>query len=66
MQEALNDTAKWAADWYVTINISKTKVAYLTPDIEFLMIPQEDSPTYLGIKFCKKPHIQEVVNRATR
>ena len=62
MQEALNKIGKWAADWCVTINSSKTVATYFSLSthketlhltINNQKIPQENTPTYLGIKLDK-------------
>ncbi|KAK7097474.1 hypothetical protein V1264_004447 [Littorina saxatilis] len=79
MQEALNITSKWATDWCVTVNSLKTVATCfslsnsketLQLTINNQAIPQEDTPTYLGIKLDKKltwnPHIKEKEKRATR
>ncbi|KAK7097663.1 hypothetical protein V1264_004608 [Littorina saxatilis] len=79
MQEALNITSKWATDWCVTVNSLKTVATCfslsnsketLQLTINNQAIPQEDTPTYLGIKLDKKltwnPHIKEAEKRATR
>jgi len=79
MQEALDLTAKWAKDWCVTINSLKTvstcfslsntkeKVSLSINNVE---IPQEDSPTYLGVTLDKRltwsAHTQEAERKATR
>ena len=79
MQEALNKTCKWAKDWGVTINSQKTVASLFSLSnskekiklkINNQQIPQEETPTYLGIKLDKKltwkPHIQETEKNATR
>ena len=79
MQEALNNTSKWARDWGVTINSLKTvatcfSLSNTTVNLKLTInkqqIPQEDTPTYLGVKLDKRltwrPHIQETERRATR
>ena len=79
MQDALNNTSKWAKDWCVTINSFKTvstcfslsnapEIIKLTVDNK--QIPQEDTPTYLGVRLDRKltwnPHIKETERRATK
>ena len=79
MQEALNKIGKWAADWGVTINSSKTVASCfslsthketLQLTINNKIIPQEDTPTYLGIKLDKRltwsTHIKETESKAIR
>ena len=79
MQDALNNTSKWAQDWCVTINSLKTVTTCFslsnTPEtikltINNQQIPQEDTPTYLGVKLDRrltwKPHIKETEKRATK
>ena len=79
MQDALNNMSKWATDWCVTINSLKTVATCfsLSNNTETLkltvhnqQIPQEATPTYLGVKLDKKltwnPHIKEMEKRATR
>ena len=79
MQDALNNTSKWATDWCVTINSLKTvatcfSLSNTNENIRLTInnqrIPQEDTPTYLGVKLDKRltwsPHIQEMGKRATR
>ena len=79
MQEALNNTSQWARDWCVTINSLKTiatcfSLSNTTENLKLTVnnqqIPQDDTPTYLGVKLDKqltwKPHIQEMEKRATR
>ena len=79
MQDALNNTSKWATDWCVTINSLKTVTTCFSLSnttektkltINNQQIPQEDTPTYLGIKLDKrltwKPYIQEMEKRATK
>ena len=79
MQETLNKVGKWAADWGVTINCSKTVATCFSLStqketiqltINNKAIPQEDTPTFLGIKLDKRltwnTHIKETESRATR
>lgn len=79
MQDAMNNTSKWATDWCVTINSLKTvatcfSLSNTKENIKLTInnqrIPQEDTPTYLGVKLDKRltwsPHIQEMGRRATR
>ena len=79
MQDALNNTAKWARDWCVTINTRKTVATCfslsntkqkLQLTVNGQEIPEEETPTYLGVKLDKKltwnPHIQESERKAIR
>ena len=79
MQDALNNTSKWAKDWCVTINSLKTVATCFSLSnirekfnltINNQQIPQDDTPTYLGIKLDKRitwnPHIKEMEKRATK
>ena len=78
MQDALNNTSKWADDWCVTINSLKTvatcfslsnKSEKIQLKIKNRKVPMDDTPTYLGIKLDKRltwnPQIQEMEKRAT-
>ena len=79
MQDALNNTSKWAQDWCVEINALKTtatlfslsnKSEQFNLSVNNIQIPQEQNPTYLGVKLDKRltwtPQIQETEKRATR
>ncbi|BFY98463.1 hypothetical protein BsWGS_01503 [Bradybaena similaris] len=79
IQEALDNIAKWATDWGVQINPSKTtaKVFSLSnkPDpinlhIHGREITHTEQPTYLGVKLDKrltwKPHLLNTENKAIR
>ena len=79
MQEAITRTSKWATDWCVTINSSKTMASCFSLSntkelfkltINNREIPQEETPTYLGVKLDKKltwnPHIKDAERKATR
>lgn len=79
MQDALNNTAKWATDWCVTINTLKTvatcfSLSNIKEKIKLTVnnqeIPLEETPTYLGVKLDKKltwnPHIQQSEKRAIK
>ena len=79
MQDALNNTSKWARDWCVKVNCLKTvatcfSLSNTTENIKLTInnqqIPQDDAPTYLGVKLDKRltwnPHIKEMEKRASR
>ena len=79
MQHALNTTSRWARDWCVKINSLKTVVTCFSLSntnenikltVHNQQIPQEDAPTYLGVKLDKRltwnPHIKEMERRATK
>jgi ribonuclease HI/uncharacterized protein YaaR (DUF327 family) len=79
MQDALNNTAKWAKDWCVTINTLKTvatcfSLSNTKEKIKLTVnnqeIPEDETPTYLGVKLDKKltwnPHLQQSEKRATK
>ena len=79
MQEALNIISKWAKDWCVSINSEKTvsicfSLSNVRENLRLTVnnepIPQEDTVTYLGLRFDRKltwkPQISETENRATR
>ena len=78
MQDALDNTSKWADDWCVTINSLKTvatcfslsnKSEKIQMKIKNRKVPLDDTPTYLGIKLDKRltwyPQIHEMEKRAT-
>ena len=78
MQDALDNTSKWADDWCVTINSLKTvatcfslsnKSEKIQMKIKNRKVPMDDTPTYLGIKLDKRltwnPQIHEMEKRAT-
>ena len=79
MQEALDKTCKWAKNWCVTINSQKTVASLFSLSntkesiqlkVNNQQIPQEDTPTFLGVKLDKKltwnPHIREAEKKATK
>ena len=79
MQDALDKTCQWAKDWCVTINNQKTVASLfslsntkenLKLKVNKQQIPQDDTPTYLGVKLDKKltwnPHIQDIEKRASK
>ena len=79
MQEALNTIQKWANDWCITVNASKTVATCFslsntketfTLSINGKELPQEDTPTYLGVKLDRRltwnPHIRTIEQRATK
>ena len=82
MQEAINNTSKWASDWCVTINCQKTVATCfslsnfkekLHLNVNNQPIPQVETPTYLGFKLREKknnltwnPHIKEMEKMATK
>ena len=77
IQEAVDQVATWARDWGVQINRTKTvttlfslcQVSKYTITLDGEPLPQEDTPTYLGVKFDKRltwrPHIEEAEKKAT-
>ena len=79
MQEALDVVGKWATDWGVEINTTKTTTTCFSLSntkettnlsINGRQLLQEDNPTYLGIKLDKRltwnQHLKEAEKRATR
>ena len=63
MQDALDNTSKWADDWCVTINSLKTvatcfslsnKSEKIQMKLKNRKVPMDDTPTYLGIKLDKR------------
>ena len=79
MQEALNTIQKWAKDWCVTVNASKTVATCFSLSntketfklsINGTELPQEDTPTYLGVKLDRRltwnAHIRTAEQRATK
>ena len=79
MQDALDNTSKWAQDWCVQINAMKTtatlfsltnKSEKFNLSVNNIQIPQEQNPTYLGVKLDKRltwtPHLQDIEKRASR
>ncbi|KAK7115386.1 hypothetical protein V1264_001263 [Littorina saxatilis] len=79
MQEAMNHLSDWAKEWMVTINRTKTEATCcsLSPKKEeFTLrldgqnIPQQETPTYLGVKLDRRltwaPHISVMHSKATK
>ena len=79
MQDALDNTSKWAQDWCVKINAMKTtgtlfsltnKSEQFNLSVNNIQIPQEQNPTYLGVILDKRltwtPHLQDIEKRGTR
>ena len=79
MQEGLNHISNWAREWLVTINRTKTEATCfsLSPKREVFTlsvnnqeIPQQDNPTYLGVKLDRKltwsPQINSMHSKGIR
>ena len=79
MQMTMEKIGKWADEWLVTINKKKTEatVFSLSPKKEEVnlkingeSIPQQDTPTYLGVKLDKRltwaPHIANMESKAIK
>lgn len=79
MQEALEHVGRWASDWGVEINATKTvatvfSLSPLPESINLKMngrkLKQEDNPTYLGIRLDKRltwnPHLKSIENEAVK
>ena len=79
MQTAMNTISNWADEWMVTINRIKTESTLFSLStkkesyslkIENDEIPQQETPTYLGVKLDKKltwnPYITSLENKAVK
>ena len=79
MQTAINKISSWADTWMVTINKTKTESTMfsLSPKketyslkIENEELPQQETPTYLGVKLDRKltwmPYINAMENKARK
>ena len=79
MQTAMNTISNWAEEWIVTINRTKTqstlfslstKKESFSLKIENDEIPQQETPTYLGVKLDKKltwtPYLSSLENKAIK
>ena len=79
MQMTLEKLGKWAQEWLVTINKKKTEATIfsLSPKKETVNltmngeeIPQQDTPTYLGVKLDKRltwaAHITNMESKAIK
>nr|KAG5714784.1 hypothetical protein BaRGS_000272 [Batillaria attramentaria] len=79
MQEAVDHIGRWASDWGVEINATKTVTTVFSlstlPETAKLKmngkeLEQEDTPTYLGVKLDKRltwnPHLKDIERKATR
>ena len=79
MQQTLNSIQNWSKEWLVSINKTKTettcfslspKKEKFTLKLEDAEVPQQDIPTYLGVKLDRtltwKPQIANMENRALR
>ena len=79
MQITMEKLGKWAEEWLVTINKKKTEATIfsLSPKTETVkltingeQIPQQDTPTYLGVKLDKRltwaPHITNMESKAIK
>ena len=79
MQMTVEKLGKWADEWMVTINRKKTEatVFSLSPKKEVInlkingeVIPQQDTPTYLGVKLDRRltwgPQISQMESKAVK
>ena len=79
MQEAVNKIDRWTQDWGLTINESKTQATLfslstskerVTLRLKDQVIPQTDTPTFLGVKLDSrltwKPQIEEMERRSLK
>ena len=79
MQTAINSISSWADKWMVTINRTKTEATIfsLSPKKETLCLkidneelPQQETPTYLGVKLDRKltwtPYINSMEAKARK
>ena len=77
MLEAVNNITNWVDKWMVSINRTKTeatcfslapKKEAFTPQTKGQAIPQQENPTYLGVKLDKRltwsPHINTMHRKA--
>ena len=79
MQQAMDNISKWAKDWLVEINRTKTEstcFSLATSKEEWTLkldgadIPKQDTPTYLGVKLDTRmtwsPHLSDIEKKATK
>ena len=79
MQQAMDSISKWAKDWLVEINRTKTEstcFSLATSKEEWTLkldgadIPKQDTPTYLGVKLDTRmtwsPHLSDIEKKATK
>nr|KAG5702827.1 hypothetical protein BaRGS_001909 [Batillaria attramentaria] len=71
MQEAFDRVGKWASNWCVETNTTKT-ITMETVELKMNRweLEQEDTPTYLGVKLDKRltwdPQLEYIKKKATR
>ena len=79
MQQAMDNISKWAKDWLVEINRTKTESTCFslatskeewTLKLDGANIPKQDTPTYLGVKLDTRmtwsPHLSDIEKKATK